>query len=182
MGNRTDDDTAATGRLTTLLAHFLQHPVTGPAERSPASAVPGTPLNLRVHDHIQAAVREVVDDTLAVNPHPSPLPERVEAVYEWYVANTANAEQAQRQRRDTILYRQSLEHAIAMGDVKVVRPHRCPACRCLGLMWRAELQAAVCTNGNCLTKDGRSRRFALARLAYEHVAAKFEKSVRDCAT
>jgi hypothetical protein len=181
MGNRTDDDTAA-GRLGTLLAHFKQHPVTGPAERGPASVTPGTPVNLSVVDHITASVREVVDDTLAANPAASPLPARVEAVYGWYMANTAHAPEAVRQRRDTIVYRQRLEHALAAGDRSVVRPHRCPACRTFGLFWRPELGKAVCTNGDCLTKDGLSRKWTLAKLAYEHVAAMSEKAVRDCAT
>lgn len=178
MGNTED----AEGRLGTLMKDFLQHPVTGPVERGPASVTPGTPVNLTVVDHITAAVREVADHAREVNPAASPIPARVQAVYQWYLDNTADADAGQRQRRDTIVYKQSLEHALAMGDASVVRPHRCPACRTFGLFWRRELGKAVCTNGDCLTKDGLSRKWTPGRLAYEHVAAMSEKAVRDCAT
>lgn len=181
MGNRTDDDTAAS-RLGTLLAHFKQHPVTGPAERGPASVTPGAPVNLTVVDHITASVREVVADTLDANPDASPLPARVEAVYGWYVQNTAQAPEAVQQRRDAIVYRQSLEHAIAAGDTAVVRPHRCPDCDTFGLMWSRPLRQVVCTNRRCRAADGTSRTVSLARIAHHHVAALSEKSVRDCAT
>jgi hypothetical protein len=188
MGNRTDDDTA-TGRLNALLGHLRQRPTTGPAGHSYIPSGPHTHptespalVDLSIVDHITAAIREVVADTLAVNPAPSPLPHRVEAAYDWYRHNTANADSAQRQRRDTIIYRQRLEHAIAAGDTSVVRPHRCPACRCFSLFWKRELGKAVCTNGECLTKDSLSHKWDLARLAYEHIAAMSEKAVRDCAT
>lgn len=176
----TDDDTA-TSRLRLLRRDFLEHPRTGPGPRACAPVVPGTPVNLDVVDHITAAVQEVVDDTLAVNPKARPLPaDRIEAVYAWYVANTANAAPAQAQRRDTIIYRQRLEHALAMGDASVIPPHRCPACNTFGLRWQTAMRRALCTNRRCLTKDGMSNTWTLARLAYEHVAA--EKSLRVRAT
>jgi hypothetical protein len=153
-----------------LLDHFRQHPVTGPTERGPATVTPGAPLNLRVVDHITASVQEITDYTHAVTPGAAPLPARVQDVYRWVVANTTTADEAVQQRRDTIVYRQSLEHALAMGDIKVVRPHRCPACHGLGLMWQPSLQRAVCTSRRCLTRDGTSQKWTLARLAYEHVA------------
>lgn len=184
----TDDDTAAS-RLGALATHFRQYPVTGAEGHSYISSAPRTaatspaaPVNLTVVDHITASLREVVDHTLATNPAPSPLPARVEAVYGWYVENTRHAPEAVQQRRDTVIYRQRLEHALAAGDRSVVRPHRCPACRTFGLFWRPELARAVCTNGECLTRDGLSQKWTLGKLAYEHIAAMSEKAVRDCAT
>jgi hypothetical protein len=185
MGNG-DTDTAAS-RLRLLNEHFRQHPVTGPAGHSYISSepratatAPGIPYNVGVDEHIRDSVQEVVDDTLAVNPDAGPLPERVQDAYRWYMANTRNASTAQQQRRDTIIYRQQLEHAIAMGDTKVIPPHRCPACRCFGLMWQAQKRRAVCTNRRCLTPEGMSNTWTLATLAYEHVAA--QKSLRVSAT
>jgi hypothetical protein len=188
MGNRTDDDSAAS-RLGTLIGHLRQRPVTGPEGHSYIPSGPHTHpthspalVDLSVVDHITASLREVVDYTREVAPDADPLPEDVQDVYRWVVENTYDAPLDVQRRRDTIVYRQRLEHAIAAGDIKVVRPHRCPACRTLGLMWRGELQAAVCTNGRCLTREGLSRKWTLARLAYEHIAAMSEKVVRDCAT
>jgi hypothetical protein len=183
----TTDD--ATTRLATLVAHFSQRPVTSAAghsytptgRRTPAT-VSAAPLDLDMLDHIDASVQEIAAHARQVNPSAGPLPARVEAAYAWYMESTALAPAAEQQRRDTIVYRQSLEHAIAMGDTRVVRPHRCPACRTVGLMWRTEFRAAVCTNLRCVTTDGMSRKWTLARLAYEHIAAQSENSVRDCAT
>lgn len=175
----TDGETAA-GRLAELYAHYRQHPVKSAAGHSYISAapratasVPEALVNLEVVDHIQASLREVVGDTLAANPDAGPLPPRVEGAYRWYIENTRNAPEADQQRRDTVIYRQGLEHAIAMGNRKVVRPHRCPQCRTLGLMWPRTLEAerAVCTNRNCLDAEGMASTWTLAQLAYEHIAA-----------
>ena len=188
MGNRTDDDTAS-GRLSALLGQLRQRPVTGPEGHSYIGSGPHTRptespalVDLSVVDHITACIREIADHTHQVNPGADPLPPRVEGAYTWYLDNTRNADAAQQQRRDTVIHRQRLEHAIAAGDRSVVRPHRCPACNTFGLMWPRGSDKAVCTNGDCLTKDGLSRKWTLAKLAYEHVAATSEKAVRDCAT
>jgi hypothetical protein len=168
-----DEDTAAV-QLRLLDTHFRQRPVTGPEGHSYVSsapratpASPGIPYDTDVVDHIRACVSEIATEVLAVNPRPGPPPKRVAAVYDWYLDNTKTADHAQRRRRDTIIYRQRLEHAIAMGDFKVIPPHRCPGCRTFGLMWRGRV---VCTNRKCLTDEGTSNTWTLARLAYEHIA------------
>lgn len=177
--DETGGDTAAS-RLRLLQEHFREHPRTAPAERSARPAHPGAPLNLTVTDHIRASVAEVAEHARAVNPDAGPLPARVEAVYDWYREHTETAPAAQQQRRDTIVYRQRLEHAIAMGDTKVIPPHRCPRCRTFGLLWVADAQRAVCTNTRCTTRGGHSSSWTLASLAYEHIAA--QKPVRVHAT
>ena len=186
-----DTDDTASNRLRILNRHFREHPVTGPEGHSvtgptsrPTAVAPGLPFPAQIVEHIDRSVAEVAAHARAVNPDAGPLPARVEAVYDWYREHTANAPAAQRQRRDTIEYRQRLEHAIAMGDTKVIRPHRCPACKTFGLMWIHEAQRAVCTNSRCTTKTGLSSSWSLARLAYAHVAAQYaaENSVRVHAT
>jgi hypothetical protein len=159
---------------------FLQYPRTAPDGPRARTVTAGTPVNLAVVDHITAAVTEVAEHTRSVNPDAGPLPQDVADVYDWYRQHTAHADDTQRQRGETIVYRQRLEHAIAMGDDSVIPPHRCPACRTFGLRWRRELQRALCTNRRCLTRHGMSRTWTLARLAYEHVAV--EKMSRECAT
>lgn len=176
------EDTAA-GRMEQLHRYFREHPVTGPSARRSTPTTPSAPVNLSVVDHISAAVTELADYTRTVNPGAGPLPDHVTDVYRWCVENTDTAPLDARLRRDTIVYRQRLEHAIAMGDTDVVRPHRCPACRTFGLTWPGDgSRKTLCTNGNCLTKDGLSRRWTLARLAYEHIARTSEKTLRACAT
>ena len=191
MSTAGEDDNETANRLRILNRHFREHPVTGPeghsvtGPTSRATAVAhGLPYPAQIVEQIDRSVAEVAAHTRTVNPAAGPLPARVEAVYDWYREHTANAPAAEQQRRDTILYRQGLEHAIAMGDTKVIRPHRCPGCRTFGLMWIAEAQRAVCTNSRCTTKTGLSSSWTLAKLAYEHVAAQYkaENSVRVHAT
>lgn len=194
MGSRgtdTETDTAA-ARLHALHAYFRQHPVTGPeghsftafTARTPPAASP-VPFDTGVVELIDAAVAEVVHHTRTVNPDAGPLPARVEDVYAWAREHTTHAPHIEQQRRDTIEYRQRLEHAIAAGDSLVVRPHRCPACRTLGLYWPPEAgrdphAKAVCVNRRCAEGNGGlSRSWSLARLAYERIA---EKTARECAT
>jgi hypothetical protein len=171
-----DEDTAAV-QLRLLDQNFRQHPVTGPEGHSFVSSAPrstptspGIPYDTDVVDHIRACVSEIATEVLAVNPRPGPLPKRVGAVYDWFLDNTKTADHAQRQRRAAIIYRQQLEHAIALGEAKVIRRHRCPQCRTMGLFWKPALKRALCTNARCLTDEGTSNTWTLAHLAYTHIA------------
>lgn len=175
-----DEDTAAT-RLRQLAQYFREHPVTGPVEGHTPSRSAPAPLSLATLDHITQSVQELTELTDTVNAEPSPLPADVQDVYAWCVANTDHAPETTRQRRDTVIYRQYLEHAIRAGDWrKVIRPQRCPECRTFGLMWQADLQAALCTNTECVDDDGFSTTVTLARLAHEHIAEK--KDLRQVST
>lgn len=172
MHHDTEDDSAAQ-RLAVLAEYFRERPVTGPAGHSyissaprGTSTAPAAPANLTVVDHISASVQELVDYTREANPDADELPERVQDAYRWCVENTYHAPEDVQLRRDTIIYRQRLEHAITEGEYKIVRPIRCPACHTFGLMWKQALGTVVCTNGRCLTKDGRTRRWTLAALAH----------------
>ena len=107
-------------------------------------------------------------------------PTRAQDVYAWCVANTDHAGETTRLRRDTVIYRQYLEHALRTGDKTVIRRHRCPECRTWGLMWQAGRQLALCTNGDCVDTDGCSTTVTLARLAHEHIAGK--KNLRKVST
>ena len=191
MGQRDDTDTAA-ARLHELHRYFREHPVRG-AEghsytagraRTPASTSP-VPYDTAVVEHITASVAEVAAHTRKVNPDAGQLPAHVADVYAWARANIQHAPAIEQQHQAVIEARQGLEHAIAAGDHKVVRPHRCPACHTLGVHWpegvRDPKARAMCLNVHCANaNNGTHRRWSLARLAYEHVT--FEKTLRDCAT
>lgn len=187
MGRADDDTTDAGSLLGALHHHFRQRPVTGPEGHSfigssprGTRTTPTAPANLTVVDHIDSSVREVIDDTRALNPDAGPLPPELADVYDWYREQTKNAPEADQQRREIRIYRQYLEHAIAMGDTDVIPPHRCPGCGTFGLVWRGADRRAACLNRRCLTRGGLTRTWSLANLAYEHVAV--EKTLRDCAT
>lgn len=170
MGDESTDSAAA--RLRELNTYFRTHPVTGPVEGRSPNATASVPVSLAVVDHIRACVREVVDHTLAANPKAGPVPAEVEAVYAWCRENTRESDETVQLRREIIEYRQGLEHALRAGDDKVIPPHRCPECRTFGLRWVVDQQAALCTNPDCVDRDGFSHTFALARLAFEHVTAR----------
>jgi hypothetical protein len=179
MGDESTDTAAA--RLRHLNTYFREHPVTGPTQGHAPTVNLGAPLSLATLDHIRASVAEVVETTLDANPGAGPAPSRADAVYDWCREHTRHADETVRLRVQIIEFRQSLEHAIRAGDTKVVRPLRCPKCRTFGLMWSREQQAALCTNTECVDRDGFSSTFTLAHLAHHHVTSR--KSVRKaCAT
>ena len=168
----TGDGDGAAARLQHLQTYYREHPVTGPLEGHTTLVHPGAPLSLGTLDHITASVREVAEHTRALNPHAGPVPEAAAAVYDWAREHTEHADPIDRERGEVIEYRQMLEHAVRAGDIKVIRRHRCPKCRCWGLMWLGEAQRAVCTNTECVDRDGFSNQFSLSRLATEHVASR----------
>ncbi|WP_461712201.1 hypothetical protein [Streptomyces sp. DSM 41013] len=177
--NQPEDSAAA--RLRHLNEYLLEHPVTGPSEGRNPTRTASAPMSLGTLDHMRASVAEVVAYTREANPQATPLPESATDIYRWCVENTYNAPEAVQQRRDVIEYRQYLEHAIRAGDWrKVIRPQRCPECRCFGLMWQAGMQRALCTNTECVDRDGMSTTVTLARLAHEHIAGR--KKLRQVRT
>jgi hypothetical protein len=178
MGNSADGTAAET--LQHLQRYFREHPVTGPVEGHSTVVNPGAPLNLGTLDHIRDSVREVVTHTRAANPEAGPVPTEEAAVYDWAREHTEHAPEADRQRLAVIEYRQSLEHAVRAGDHKVIRRHPCPKCRTWGLMWQPSMQRALCTNTECVDRDGFSRTVSLASLAHEHVVA--GKNLRRAST
>lgn len=175
MAQGDTQDTAA-ARLKHLNEFFREHPVTGPSIGHAPSRSASAPLSLGTLSHVHASVREVIEHTMDVNPDAPMPPSRADAVYDWSRKHTANAPEAERQRAETIEYRQYLEHAIRAGDVKVIRPHRCPECRCLGLMWQDDMQRALCTNSACVDGSGFSHTFTLSQLATEYIER--QKNVR----
>lgn len=181
MADGTDETDTAAARFGHLLNYFKERPVTGPVEGHAASRSTPAPMNLAVLDHIEASVAEVVQHTRDANPEAGPIPSRADAIYDWCREHTEHADETVRQRTATIEYRQYLEHAIQAGDVKVVRPHRCPSCGTVGLLWQRQTQRAVCINRHCARRNGgTSRSWTLASLAHEHVASK--ESLKECAT
>jgi hypothetical protein len=174
-----DTDNAA-ARLRELAAYYREHPVTGPAGHSYISSeprstavTPALPLNIRTADHIRASLREVADHTHAVNPDAGPLPQRVQDAYQWMHDNTADGDEIDQQRAEVIEYRQWLEHCLRASDHetvrKQVRKQACPGCGCWGLMWMPERLLAVCTNTECVDRDGFSTTLSLSALAHAHV-------------
>ncbi|WP_030188261.1 hypothetical protein [Streptomyces violaceorubidus] len=177
------EDSAAS-RFRDLTAYMRERPVTGPEGHSyigntprGTATHPGLPINVRVLEHVDRTVAEVVQYTRENNPAAAPVPQNVQDVYRWCVENTVNAPEAEQQRRETLEYKHQLEHAVAAGDVAVIRPHRCPECGTFGLMWDNLKQRIVCTNLECVDEDGLTTIVEFARLAHLYVAAR--KNIRQ---
>ena len=179
MGNgrsRTGEDAAAQAklaghRLRLLETEFIT-PQPHPADPGPRTRAvyPSTPIRPGVLDHAAASVDEIITHTRAEAPRASPAP-RTGSVYEWAVENTRHLDPQRQRTRDALIYRQSLEHALMMGDDLVIRRHSCPGCGCWGLFWRAEAQSAGCVNRRCTDKHGRPSTWSLQKLAERHVSA-----------
>lgn len=165
------DNTTTAQRLRLLQAEFTQFERRGPGDGRTATRTESPALiNLAVLDRIHAAVHEVVEHTRATVPDAGPVPADAHRVYDWARQHTAHLEPERQQARETVIYRQGLEHALAMGDTTVIRKHPCPGCGCWGLMWRPAVQRAACPNRYCLDDDGLSRSWELKTLAHHHVA------------
>ncbi|MFI2620443.1 hypothetical protein [Streptomyces sp. NPDC018584] len=164
--------TTAAARMRLLEQEFTtprRHGDTGrPTRPSTATA----PLDLGMHDYRQASVDEVVTHTRALVPEATTPPAKASAVYDWMRQHTAHLANEQRQAADAVVYRQSLEHALAIGDESVVRRQPCPACGCWGLFWNAAARRAACVNQHCTDTRGQARTWSLARLASQHIAAR----------
>ncbi|WP_331729002.1 hypothetical protein OG693_39185 (plasmid) [Streptomyces sp. NBC_01259] len=171
------DDTTAQ-RLRLLQAEFTQHVQTGPGDgRSATKTEAPAPIDLGVVDRIRAAVYEVEAHTRAAAPDTGRFTGDAVEVYDWAREHTADLDEGRQQAREAVIYRQGLEHALAMGDTTVIRKQFCPECGCLSLYWRSAARRAVCVQHYCIDKDGLANAWSLARLAREHVARK-ESSAR----
>lgn len=177
-----EDDSTAERRL-----RLLEREFTGPARHGPVPKAEHTdaarstpaqpsshgrsspPLNLGVIDHIGRSVAEIVQHTRALTPYTGPVPAEAAAVYAWCREQTRGLDDERRAVREAVIYRQGLEHSIAMGDPDVVCPHPCPGCGCWGLQWRRPEQVAVCLNRRCTDSDGMASTWTLAALAHAHI-------------
>lgn len=175
MGRDTDD---AASRLHLLDTYYREHPNTGPSGRRSPSTTPGAPLNLGILDHLDACRDEVVQHARTDAGDLPPLPARVRDVYDWWEEQTRDAGPEVRLQRDIVIYRQGLEHAIRLGDTKVVRPHPCPACGTWGLEWQSQPGKALCLNRKCRDRHGMARMWSLAALATQYVTEKENRSRR----
>jgi len=175
MGRDSDDAAASLHLLDT---HYRTHPANGPAERRTPSVSPGAPLNLDILDHLDRCRAEVVQHARAEVPQLQPLPPRIRDVYDWWTEQTADAGHEVQLRRDIVIYRQGLEHAIRLGEYKVVRTHPCPACGTWGLQWQAHTRSALCLNRKCRDRHGMARTWSLARLATQHIVEKENRARR----
>ncbi|MBD3550808.1 hypothetical protein [Streptomyces sp. SP18CM02] len=171
-------DNTTEQRLRLLQAEFTQHERRGPGDgRTATRTTSPAPLNLNVLDRIHAAVTEVVEHTWAADwTRPAgPTPADASRVYAWAREHTAHLDAERQQARETLIYRQGLEHAIDLGDTTVVNQHPCPACGCWGLLWSAAANRAACINRYCVDDKGLSNTWPLATLAHHHIARQFAR-------
>ncbi|MFJ8677178.1 hypothetical protein [Streptomyces sp. NPDC093589] len=141
------------------------------------------PCDLGLLDHLQQSRRELIDTTrvmLAGHPTPQPLPPAPadEGIYQWMVESTAHLDAGRRRAQDAIVYRQGLEHALRAGDTLVIRREACPGCGCWSLMWRQQIQRAVCIQRECRDDIGRASQWELRQLAHHHIANRPQRAAK----
>ncbi|NJA56710.1 hypothetical protein [Streptomyces sp. NEAU-H3] len=137
------------------------------------------PVSLDALDHLARTTAELDAIVHKHAPDAAPAPADAYARRDWFMEHTAHLDDdGQREARATV-YRQGLEHAIAMGDDKVVRRHPCPSCGTWGLFWRPAARRAACVNTHCADANGGlPRTWSLARLAAAHTAREETRSRR----
>jgi hypothetical protein len=149
-----------------------------PALRSAPTATAIPAARIDVIDHMAAAVDEVITHTRAAAPEAGPIPADRAGIYSWAREHTADSDADVQRGRELLIYRQGLEHAIAIGDHRVVRKHPCPACGCWGLLWSGARRRAVCVNAYCTDINGLAHAWTLQRLAQEHIAREEKRHAR----
>ncbi|MFC8008733.1 hypothetical protein [Streptomyces cinereoruber] len=139
------------------------------------------PIRLEVYDYMADAVREAVETTKelrAGQEATAPPPAEAEDVYRWMVEETAHLDEERQKARDTLIYRQGLEHAILMGDHKVVRPHPCRRCHTYGLHWDRDNEVAACLNRRCADSHGEPTTWTLKEIARHYINRRTRAAVR----
>lgn len=136
------------------------------------------PLDLGTLDHLEKTRNEVVAAVRGINPQAGPAPHD-ERVYQWAEEAVATLEAAtphlneiRHRTLEGIAYRHVLEHAVRVGEVKVMRKLACPNCCCFGLLWNQPSWRATCINIRCLDGEGRQNTWTLAQIAHHHIAAR----------
>jgi hypothetical protein len=168
------DTTSPAERLRLIHQHFLAPGGGGPrAERTARATEPAAAIRLDVYDHLRDAANEVTAlvKSLCDDADPyEPPPARVEDTYRWCIAETDHLDEQRQRNRDAVIYKQGLQHAILMGDAKVIRRHPCPECATWGLTWDRHRETVVCLNRYCSDDDGQSTTWTLAQIAEKHIA------------
>jgi len=163
-----DAAAAAAQSLRLLSSDDLRHiPAQGPQPRRATPSSPGAPVNLGLLDYLTSQKREVIDHTRAVTGDLIPAPAEPGDIYDWYIHHTGDADADEKDHRDYVIARHTLEHAIRLGDTGIVCKEPCPTCGRWGLMWTG--QAATCSHKDCRTPDGRHSSFTPDRLAAQKV-------------
>ncbi|MCA1224115.1 hypothetical protein, partial [Streptomyces sp. 8L] len=147
--------------------------------RTARATIAPTPVNLGILAHLEATAAELTQhaqaDAAAARLAGATVPAQPANpadLYGWW-ENLPITNEARRLHRDTVIYRQMLEHAIPEGDIKtLIRRHRCPACRCFGLQWRSSARRAMCFNAHCTDRFGASRLWTLEQIAVHHIQEK----------
>jgi hypothetical protein len=173
-----DDTDTPAARLRLLQKEFVTPRRGGRAERSAPTATAVTPAVLDVIDHMAASVHEVIAHTRAHAPDAGPIPADRAGIYDWAREHTEHLEPELQRVRETVIYRQGLEHAIQAGDTKVVRTHPCRACGCVGLFWDRVTRKAVCVNQRCTSPKGGTNAWSLSQLADDHIRRQETRRLR----
>ena len=174
MGEQDQDASTARARLRLLAAEFTTpaRNQSGPRRPTPAAQALA-PIDLGVLDQVTKAQREITDHTRAAVPDASPPPAVTADIYGWAYKTTSHLDVAHRMARDAMIYRQSLEHALLMGDSMAVRKEPCPDCSCWSLFWQPVTGKVTCVNRRCTERLGHPATWTLRELAQRHVAAKY---------
>ena len=137
------------------------------------------PCDIDLLDHLTATRADLIETTRLLlagetvsPPTPIPAPPVDEGIFQWAADATAHLAHEKQQVREAIAYSKVLEQKVLTGDRRVVRTHRCPACRCFSLLWKHDLERAVCIQDECRDELGRASQWELRQLAHHHVTSR----------
>lgn len=138
------------------------------------------PCDIDILDHLRSTREELIETTrilLAGEPCRNvPPPPADEGIFQWAADATAHLAEEKQRVREAIAYGKLLEQKTLTGDKLAIRQHRCPACRCYSLMWRAPIERAVCIQDECRDELGRASQWELKQLAHHYVTSRPQRA------
>ncbi|MFJ6608147.1 hypothetical protein [Streptomyces lydicus] len=137
-----------------------------------------TPCDLDLVDHLASTRTDLIETTrllLAGETAPAPdlqVPAVDEGIFQWAADATAHLGETKRRAVEAVAYSKLLEQRILTGDRRAVRRERCPACRCFSLLWKSDLERAVCIQDECRDELGRAHQWEIKQIAHHHVTTR----------
>ncbi|MER6092495.1 hypothetical protein [Streptomyces bluensis] len=186
MGAGDEDAETAAQQLQLMAAHYVRRqpapPQPGTIRGTGGPTYPPLPIDTGIVDRMRQSVAQVTDYVQSHVPDAGEAPQNA-AVYAWMVEATRHLDDKRRLAAEAIVYRQTLEHALAMGETEVVhaflKRQPCPDCRCwASLTWVSGATRAVCINRRCVNEHGQAHSYPLAYLVHRHIRTRKQSPAR----
>ncbi|MFI7096792.1 hypothetical protein [Streptomyces lydicus] len=179
-GDTMGDQEAAAAGMRHLRSELTAMRPRAIGNRPQATRVHGQPpCDIDLLDHLISTRADLIETTRLLlagetSPPPTPIPTPPvdEGIFQWAADATAHLAAEKQLVREAVAYSKHLQQKVLTGDRRAVRRERCPACQCFSLLWKNDLERAVCIQDECRDELGRAHQWELRQLAHHHVTTR----------